>query len=108
MTKAEEEWIEAITDIGCVACFVQGFPGTPGEVHHMLDEGGRRLGHLHTLCLCSPGHHRNATGGQKISRHPFKARFEKAYGTEAQLLELEKRLVEQRAERLRISTQEHQ
>ena len=95
MTKAESEWCDAITAIGCIACLLQGFPGTPGEVHHLLS-GGRRIGHLHTLCLCAPGHHRYGDGVRKISRHPTKARFESAYGTEASLLEKTRELVARR------------
>jgi hypothetical protein len=55
-------------------------------VHHIL-RGGVRMGHLYSLPLCDPGHHQN--GGQfgMVSRHPFKARFEQRYGTEAELLQ---------------------
>lgn len=96
MTKEEKAWVDAIVEIGCIACYVQGFPGTPAEVHHML-RGGRRIGHLFTLPLCSPGHHRNGDGVRKISRHPFKARFERTYGTELSLLEKSRELVRRRA-----------
>lgn len=84
--------------LGCVVCHLQGFPGTPAEVHHLL-RGGRRIGHLHTIPLCSPGHHRNGDGVKKISRHPFKARFEQAYGTEEELLAKTRELVKMRARR---------
>lgn len=97
-TLAEQRWMDAITEIGCVVCHALGFPGTPGEVHHLLTDGGRRRGHLDTICLCSPGHHRNArkdTG--KISRHPTKALFEATYGTEESLLERSRQLVKERA-----------
>ncbi len=86
MTKAEQRWVDAILQIGCCVCARLGYPGTPGEVHHLL-RGGRRIGHLHTILLCSPGHHRNGDGVTKISRHPTKPRFEAAYGTELELLE---------------------
>lgn len=95
MTKLEEQWVDAIVQLGCIACYLQGFPGTPAEVHHILD-GGRRIGHLDTLPLCSPGHHRNGDGVRKISRHPFKARFEQAYATEETLLQITRALVERR------------
>lgn len=91
-TKAEQRWMSDIVALGCIACYVQGFLGTPAEVHHLL-RGGRRIGHLHSIPLCSPGHHRNGDGVRKISRHPFKRRFEKAYGSEAQLLFLTQQLV---------------
>ena len=55
--------------------------------------GGRRIDHLHTLPLCSPGHHRYGDGEIKISRHPWKSQFETAYGTEAELLKKTRLLV---------------
>lgn len=92
-TQAEREWMDRITRIGCIACHVMGKPRTPGAVHHPLS-GGRRIGHLHSICLCDPGHHQNApVGSGKISRHPNKARFEAAYGTEAALLALTHELI---------------
>ena len=87
MTKAEKAWISRITQLGCIVCAIQGRGFVQPEVHHILS-GGRRIGHLETLPLCSPGHHRNAqawTG--EVSRHPTKAQFEERYGTEAELLE---------------------
>lgn len=77
-------WMDAITQLGCIVCRRQGHPGTPGIVHHVL-RGGRRTTHLDTICLCDPGHHQYPPAG-KVARHPTKARFEAAYGTEAELL----------------------
>ena len=84
--KAERAWMSAITELGCIACRIDGHPGTPGAVHHLLS-GGRRMGHLFTICLCDPGHHQQGQMFGKVSRHPWKARFEAMYGTEAELLE---------------------
>lgn len=88
--------MDAITQIGCIVCLVHfNAPATPGCPHHMLDEGGRRIGHLATICLCDPGHHQNG-GDKKISRHPNKARFEQAYGSEESLLSRSRAIVEVR------------
>lgn len=87
--------MDAITQLGCIVCWMLGHPGTPGVPHHLLTEGGRRIGHLSTICLCDPGHHQHG-GLLKISRHPNKFRFEKAYGTEETLLEKSRQLVAQR------------
>jgi hypothetical protein len=95
-TKEEARWMDAITAIGCIVCLLAGHPGTPGAVHHLL-RAGRRIGHMHTICLCDPGHHQGGDQVQKISRHPNKARFEAAYGTEAELLEASLQLVALRA-----------
>ena len=91
-TKEERQWMSTIGNIGCIVCYLAGHPHTPGEVHHILS-GGRRIGHLHSIYLCSPGHHRNGDGKVKISRHPFKERFEAAYGTEEALLKKTQGLV---------------
>lgn len=88
--------MDAITQIGCICCLLfYRAPGTPGAVHHLLNEGGRRIGHLATICLCDPGHHQKGGAG-KIPRHPSKALFEQAYGTEAQLLARTRAIVEAR------------
>ena len=85
MNAEEKAWCDEIARFGCCVCHRQGRPGTPAEVHHLLS-GGRKIGHLSTIALCAPGHHRSGDDTIKISRHPDKARFESAYGTELQLL----------------------
>lgn len=85
-TKAEKQWMDAITQMGCVVCYMRGFPGMPAVPHHMLDDGGRRIGHFWTIPLCAGHHQYPEKGSGKISRHPNKARFEAAYGTEEELL----------------------
>lgn len=97
-TIAEREWMDQITQIGCVVCLLfHSAPGTPGCPHHLLDEGGRRIGHLNTICLCDPGHHQNAPKASgKVSRHPNKAIFENTYGSEESLLDKMRELVRQR------------
>lgn len=90
-TREEAAWMDAITALGCIACRLDGHYGTPGAVHHIL-RGGVRMGHLYTICLCDPGHHQNG-GPDKISRHPWKTRFEDRYGSEALLLEKSRELV---------------
>jgi hypothetical protein len=95
-TKLERDWMNAITQIGCIVCLLwEGVPGTPGAVHHIL-RGGRRISHLDTICLCDPGHHQNSPTPSKVSRHPNKAAFEKRYATEEYLLWRTRQLVEQR------------
>jgi hypothetical protein len=86
--------MDAITRMGCIVCILQGYWHTPGVPHHLLTDGGRRRGHLFTICLCDPGHHQNAPARSgKISRHPNKFRFEAAYGTEESLLERTQEMV---------------
>jgi|SRR3990167_3133598 len=93
MTKDETAWLSAITQLGCCVCRINGISGTPAVPHHLLS-GGRRIGHLDTIPLCDPGHHQNPQPGSgKIARHPTKRQFERAYGTEAELLERTRELV---------------
>jgi hypothetical protein len=82
----EQAWMDAVSEFGCIVCWLQHQVKTPCAVHHPI-VGGRRVGHLATIGLCDPGHHQNSPTRDKISRHPNKARFEAAYGTEAELLE---------------------
>jgi hypothetical protein len=84
-TKEEARWMAQIVAHGCIACRLDGLPPRPTAVHHIL-RGGVRMGHLHTLGLCDPGHHQNGAQFGMVSRHPDKAAFEAKYGTEAELL----------------------
>ena len=92
-TADERRWLNAIADMGCIACRVDGHFGVPAEIHHIVS-GGRRLGHLHSIPLC-PGHHRDGAGiPGLVARHPWKARFEAQYGSEEYLLSLARELLE--------------
>jgi hypothetical protein len=86
-TVEEARWMQQIVEHGCVACWMDGREPVKGEtaVHHILS-GGRRIGHLYTIPLCDPGHHQGGASRGMVSRHPWKARFEKRYGKEMDLL----------------------
>ena len=97
-TKAEAAWMASVAAFGCIVCWLFHGVKTPCAVHHIL-RGGIRMGHMHTIGLCDPGHHQNAglqPGSGKISRHPDKARFEEAYGTELDLLAQTRALLDER------------
>ena len=89
---AEQAWMDQVRAFGCIVCWLHHNANTPCVVHHILS-GGRRMGHMHTLGLCEPGHHQQTNTRDKISRHPDKARFEAAYGTEAELLTTTRQLL---------------
>jgi hypothetical protein len=82
----EKRWMASVAAFGCIVCYLQGRGYVPCAVHHIV-EGGRRVGHLWTIGLCDPGHHQNTPDRSEISRHPNKARFVAAYGTEYELRE---------------------
>jgi len=88
MTREESEYINKILTLGCIICRLEHECFTPPEVHHII-EGGKRKGHLFSIPLCVPHHRGNSDGSRHpyISRHPYKARFEGSYGTEAELLD---------------------
>ena len=86
MDEEDRKFQREVRDLGCIICLLQGHPGTPCEIHHILS-GGRRISEMAVLGLC-PGHHRGGNGeGRFISRHPFRMRFERAYGTESELIQ---------------------
>jgi len=82
----EKKHMDRVSQLGCIVCYLQGFYGVPAEIHHI--EGKTKTDtHFKVLPLCFE-HHRMGSDMEPISRHPYKARFEKAYGTEYELLEL--------------------
>ena len=82
----EKKHMDRVSQLGCIVCYLQGFYGVPAEIHHI--EGKTKIDtHFKVLPLCFE-HHRMGSDMEPISRHPYKARFEKAYGTENELLEL--------------------
>ncbi len=99
MTKLEKKWLNAIGELGCIACLVDNLctPAnpTPAEPHHLLD-GGRRRGHLFTIPLCPPHHRAGEHNPHYTSRDQCRRRFEARYGTEESLLQRTRSLVEQK------------
>lgn len=85
MTKAECAFQAAVREAGCIACRIAFSIRANGDIHHIL-RGGRRIGEMDVLCLCPPHHRDGSDKPPFISRHPYKARFENAYGTEGFLL----------------------
>jgi hypothetical protein len=61
-TKAEQERLNRIAELGCVLSYVKsGQLGTPGTIHHLITERipGRRNGHDMTICL-APRYHQDS------------------------------------------------
>ena len=92
-TKAEQDWLDQIVQIGCIVCHLEKLGATPAEVHHI--NGSRKPGaNFDTIPLCFL-HHRSWEDVEKYtSRHPFKKRFVHRYGSEEYLLSETKKLVE--------------
>jgi len=94
MTKTERQHLNKVAALGCIACYQQGTPGTPAEIHHPRagTGAGRRASHFDAIGLC-PMHHRGTAGLSVPSIHGSKNAFIEAFGTEAELMELTKTLI---------------
>ena len=76
---------DRLREMGCIVCLLQGNGVTPPQIHH-IDGKTKPGAHLKTIPLCH-SHHQRGGGVDPIARHPYKARFEAAYGSENYLLE---------------------
>lgn len=68
-SKADLKRYMALQEIGCVACLINGHPGTPGDVHHLVDKGTRKLsgGNKSTFVLCVWHHRGEPLFGHSVS-----------------------------------------
>lgn len=89
-TAAEQRFMDAIGSLGCLACAKDGNVNPWISLHH-IDGRTKPGAHMKVIGLCA-GHHQDGTGADKsmIAVHPWKARFESAYGTQYELLEAAK------------------
>jgi len=105
-TKAESHRISWIKMHGCIACAKDG-KHRYADAHHILD-GGRRIGHDHTIPLCE-WHHRGINLFDTLTdsqveellgpRLTSKRAFIDRYGTELELLaEIDDRYMESQIE----------
>ena len=93
-TKAEKQHMGKVAALGCIACYLQGTPGTPAELHHPRSGVGRgqRASHFDVLPLCA-AHHRGTHHPAVPSIHLSKQAFIERFGTEAALLTLVRQLI---------------
>jgi hypothetical protein len=91
-SKSDQRRYDALQKYGCACCRIIGFHN-PGDIHHVVTNGYRRLsgGNKSTICLC-PYHHRGITDGSAfVTRlgpslaHGSKA-FEAHWGSQESLL----------------------
>jgi hypothetical protein len=87
-TKAERELHSRMAALGCVACRIDGHFTELVSIHH-IDGRTKPDAHKKVLPLCGPHHqHDDTDPAGRIGVHPYKARFEKQYGTQQELLGL--------------------
>lgn len=100
-TSEESAWLVAVKEGPCLACLMWSGSDVGGcDAHHLLS-GGIRIGHLATIGLCA-WHHRAVPGDRSVAwmrKHwgpslmDGSKLFRAAYGTDAELLALQKQVL---------------
>lgn len=95
MKKAEREYLNRLSALGCIACAIQGTPGTPAEIHHPRSGKGvsQRADHFAAIPLC-PAHHRGTMHPQVPSVHLAPKAFFEQLGSESELIERAREMLE--------------
>lgn len=94
-TARVKAYMDAAAGLGCLACLLDGIPGTPASLHHPrarmgLSERGRDMD---VIPLC-PAHHKgDGVPMDFVSLHMRPKQFFAKYGDEDFLSELTKRAV---------------
>lgn len=87
VTKGQKQFHNALAEyVGCIACRQSGVFSNWVSIHH-IDGRTKDYAHWYVLPLCA-GHHQDGTGHEILKGfavHPYKARFEKLYGTQHDL-----------------------
>jgi hypothetical protein len=89
-TKAEKEYQDRIASVGCICCLQDGIYTPHVSIHH-IDGRTKPGAHYKVLSLCGPHHQQDDTSGV-IAVHPNKARFQREYGSQYELLEQAKQI----------------
>lgn len=92
-TVLQKAFHDELAELGCIACRIFGRNNPKVSIHH-IDGRTKPDAHWLVLPLCA-GHHQDGTGDDKtmIAVHPWKKRFEERYGTQLELLELCRQLI---------------
>lgn len=93
-TTQEREWMDAVAKLGCIVCRKHlGMHQPEVSIHH-IDGRTKPDAHLNSIPLCALHHQLGGKDGPYIAVHPWKARFEAAYGTQEELRQECARLIE--------------
>jgi hypothetical protein len=96
VTDQEKALWDRLAGLGCIACMLDGQFNPHVSIHH-VDGRTKPDCHKKVLPLCAPHHQQDDTDpAGRVAVHPNKARFEKEYGTEYELLEYTKELLKGR------------
>lgn len=87
VTALEKAMWTRLAALGCIACMKDGRFNDFVSIHHV--DGRTKPGcHGKVLPLCAAHHQRDDTDPlHRIAIHPDKSRFERRYGTQAELME---------------------
>ena len=85
--KARLAHFERVAALGCIACMLNGYPGTPAELHHIRETagGGQKALDSEVIPLCIY-HHKGEYHPHVPSIHLDRLAFIARFGTEAELL----------------------
>ncbi len=85
--KARSANFERVSALGCIACLMDGNPGTPPELHHPRSSAGmgQKAPDTDVLPLCHR-HHRGTDHPRTPSIHLDRLAFIERYGSETELL----------------------
>jgi Recombination enhancement, RecA-dependent nuclease len=103
-TRYEQERIDAMRRLGCVACAHLGLTNINYlELHHLLS-GGVRMGHWYSIFLCR-GHHQGDWSSDQVELIPIHQRVAISDGRKAfiEAYPSERMLWERVQERLKLS-----
>ncbi len=85
-TSAEKKHMQVVGNMPCIACEKDGYYNDYISLHH-TDGRTKASAHFKVLPLCAPHHqHDDSDPMGRVGVHPYKARFEKQYGTSEDLL----------------------
>lgn len=83
-TKAEQERMDRIKEMGCIVCWLTWYiKSVTCEIHHIV-RGNKRLGHWFSIPICTP-HHRIPGEGLWTSIANGRKAFERVHGSEMDL-----------------------
>ena len=85
--KARSAHFARVAALGCIACLIDGYPGTPPELHHPRANAGmgQKAPDTDVLPLCHR-HHRGTDHPRTPSIHLDRLAFIAKYGSEKDLL----------------------
>ena len=85
--KARSAHFARVAAIGCIACLIDGNPGTPPELHHPRSSAGmgQKAPDTEVMPLCHR-HHRGTDHPRTPSIHLDRLAFIARYGSETELL----------------------